>query len=55
MFKSETRKKVKSDDFWKNRIAAKRHQGCRPGFCSSREEELTTDHEGREKEISFAR
>lgn len=28
---------------------------CRTGFCSSREEELITDREGREKETSFAR
>lgn len=30
-------------------------KACRPGFCSSREEELITDWEGREKETSSAR
>lgn len=55
MLKSETRKRSSQKIFERTGLQLRGIKACRPGFCSSREEELITDHEGREKETSFAR
>lgn len=55
MLKSETRKRSSQKIFGRTGLQLRGIKACRPGFCSSREEELITDHEDRENETSFAR